>query len=92
MEAVSLQKRLHLIQQQQRERFKTRKSLKIKEDNVCPYNQGRFVSANSAGPCKVDPGTDLELRTASHEDRAEVETSNCKLDISVPTSKEIEYL
>lgn len=92
MEAVSLQERLQLIQQQQRERFKTRKNLKIKEDNVCPDNQGRFMSANCAGPCKVDPGTDLELRTASHEDRAEVKTSNCKLDLSVPTSKEIEYL
>ena len=98
MEAVSLQERLQLIQQQQRERFKTRKSLKIKGDNVCPDNQGRFMSANHAGPpCGLDeanPGTDLELRTASYEDRAraEVKTSNCKLDLSVPTSKEIEYL
>ena len=96
MEAVSLQERLQLIQQQQRERFKTRKSLKIKGDNLCPDNQGRFMSANHAGPpCGLDeanPGTDLELRTASYEDRAEVKTSNCKLDLSVPTSKEIEYL
>lgn len=99
MEAVSLQERLQLIQQQQRERFKTRKSLKIKRDNVCPDNQGlRFMSANHAAgpPCGLDeanPGTDLELRTASYEDRAGVKTSNCKVDqISVPTSEEIKYL
>ena len=46
-------------------------------------------------PCGLDeanPGTDLELRTASYEDRAEIKTRNCKLDLSIPTSKEIEYL
>ena len=105
MEAISLQERLQLIQQQQMERFKTRRSLrvKIKEDNAYPDNNiivhinqrdGEAVAANqSSSLCGVDPDTDLELKTASQEDRTKILTS--KMDLSVSTanhSKEIEYL
>jgi DNA repair exonuclease SbcCD ATPase subunit len=94
---VSLQERLQLIQQQQRERFKTRKSLKIKENiKVCPDNLGKVVSANHAGQCGLDEvsgtDTDLELRTVSQEYRAEVKTSKLDLLITKHSVKEIEYL
>ena len=96
MEAVSFQERLQLIQQQQMERFKTRKSLKIKEDNAYPddsnyiilhVNQrdGEAVAANhSSSLCGVDPGTDLEPKTASQKDRTKILTS--KTDLSVLTA------
>ena len=105
MEAISLQERLQLIQQQQMERFKTRRSLrvKIKEDNAYPDNiilhinqrDGEAVAANhNSSLCGVDPDTDLELKTASQEDRTKIPLTS-KLDLSVLTanySKEIEYL
>lgn len=94
MEAVSLQERLQLIQQQQRERFITRKSLKVKEDYVCPDIQGESIPASHGqGGVDSDVEADLELRTATQEDNTKVKSN--KTDLSVPVSsyvKELEYL
>ena len=94
MDAITLQERLQLIQQQQMERFKSRKALKIKEDDLCTdINQRESVRTkqNLGG---VDPDTDLDLRTASQEDKIKIKISH-KVDLSVSTANycaEIEYL
>ena len=94
MDAITLQERLQLIQQQQMERFKTRKALKIKEDDLCTdINQRESVMTKQNLGC-VAPDTDLDLRTASQEDKIKIKISR-KVDLSVSTANycaEIEYL
>ena len=80
VEAVALQERLQLIQQQQIERFKSRKTISIKRDNsenVCPdqkrENETPFSAHNHGAD--LDSDTILDLRTATQEDRT---IENCK--------------
>ena len=73
VEAVSLQERLQLIQQQQIERFKSRKNILSKRntsENVRPDQAGENSTAIKAHHgIELDPGTNLDLRTATQEDR-----------------------
>lgn len=98
-EAVSLQERLQLIQQQQTKRFKSRKALSVK--NVCADCQGETTSFRAHHKHfgkAFDADTDLDLRTVSQEDKSNkvkmsASTSNdANQDGPRDTVKEIEHL
>ena len=68
-ETVSLQERLNLIQQQQVERFRARKTLVIKRENHQKANElTTTIKAKIPGDQEMlDPDTNLDLRTATQE-------------------------
>ena len=69
-ETVSLQERLNLIQQQQVERFRARKTLVIKRENHQKANELTTTTLKAKIPGDqemLDPDTNLDLRTATQE-------------------------
>ena len=106
MEAVALQERLQLIQQQQMERFKSRKSLSVKREdseNLCPDHLGAFTSSRAHHGGGVGPEfvASLDLRTATQEDTTKVkrstsdvgdEDSHHSWKVESVGTKEVEFL
>ena len=105
MEAVALQERLQLIQQQQTERFKSRKTLNVKRkdsENLCPdhlaFTSSRAHHGGGVGPESV---ASLDLRTATQEDTTKVKRSTSDvgdqdshrtLKVESVGTKEVEFL